>query len=35
MPLSTPDFKALLNRESNILSEAVMVLLALTYFFKD
>ena len=34
-PLSTPAFSALLNNESNILSLALIVLLALTYFLSD
>lgn len=33
-PFSTPDFNALLKSESNILSVALMLLLALTYFFR-
>lgn len=34
-PFSTPVLKALLNSESNMLSETVMVLFALTYFLSD
>jgi len=34
-PFSTPDFKALLKRESNMPSPTLMVLLALTYFLRD
>ena len=35
MALSTPAFRALLNRESNMLSETVIELLARTYFLSD
>ena len=34
-PRSTPTLMALLKRESNMLSLTLMVLLALTYFFRD
>ena len=34
-PFSTPTFNALLKRASNMLSVALMVLLALTYFLRD
>ena len=34
-PFSTPDFRALLKRESNIFSPTLMVLLARTYFLRD
>lgn len=33
-PFSTPPFNARLNRESNMESVALIVLLALTYFFR-